>query len=526
MQSSASNIENPAVALAPSDQLKGEVVNGDLAGILDTLDLPIIIVGLDCKVVRFNEAARDALGFRPSDIGRLPFSVGLLSELKDLQQLSQEVIAHGTPCQREVRSGDRWFQLRIAPYGRNGRQVEGAVLTFTNVTAFRASVAQAIYEREYTKTILNTVAQPLVVVDRALRVQTGNRAFYAMFGVSREATQGRPLSNLGNHNWNVLSLWESLKVSLLENREFKTVEVEGEFPVIGRRTVLLDAHPLVRGGDSLILIGLRDITERKRQEERLENIVAERTTALRETVGELEAFSYSIAHDMRAPLRSMQSYADILTEDHAAQLDAEGLDFLRRITAAARRLDRLIQDVLNYSKVIKEQMVIDPVDLDRLTREIIETYPGWQAPQAQVEIKGTLPRVMGNEAFVTQCISNLVSNAIKFVARGTIPRVRIWAEELVAAPTKNMQDGGELAAPLVRLYVEDNGIGIRPEQGARIFRMFERIYPLKEYEGTGIGLTIARRAAERMGGGIGFDSEFGKGSRFWIQLKKADVCQK
>src|SRR3954469_6961207 len=209
MQSSASNIENPAVALAPSDQLKGEVVNGDLAGILDTLDLPIIIVGLDCKVVRFNEAARDAVAFRPSDIGRLPFSVGLLSELKDLQQLSQEVIAHGTPCQREGRSGDRWFQLRIAPYGRNGRQVEGAVLTFTNVTAFRASVAQAIYEREYTKTILNTVAPPLVVVDRALGVQTGNRAFYAMFGIPREATQGRPLCNLGNHNWNVLSLWAS-----------------------------------------------------------------------------------------------------------------------------------------------------------------------------------------------------------------------------------------------------------------------------------------------------------------------------
>jgi len=218
----------------------------------------------------------------------------------------------------------------------------------------------------------------------------------------------------------------------------------------------------------------------------------------------------------------MQGFANILAEDYASKLDAEALDYLSRIVSSARRLDRLIQDVLNYSKIINEQMVIEPVDLDRLTREIIETYPGWQPPKAEIEIQSALPKVLGNEAFLTQCISNLVSNAIKFVSPGRVPRVRIRAEELMAPATRceRLNDGG-VPVPQVRLCFEDNGIGISAEQGTRIFRMFERIHPSSEYEGTGIGLTIARRAVERMGGGIGFESELGKGSKFWIQLKKA-----
>jgi signal transduction histidine kinase len=274
-----------------------------------------------------------------------------------------------------------------------------------------------------------------------------------------------------------------------------------------------------------------DITDRKRQEEKLEKMVAERTAALRETVGELEAFSYSIAHDMRAPLRGMRSFADLLTAEHASQLDPKALDYLRRIGTSAHRMDALIQDVLNYSKIIKAEVIIEPQDLDRLTREIVESYPQWQSSKAEIKIRGILPRVLGNQAFLTQCISNLLSNAVKFVAPGVVPRVCIWVEEV---PTPSISHAGRndgaisLEHPtrrppvsLVRLFFEDNGIGIAPDKHARIFRMFERIHPAAEYEGTGIGLTIACRAAERMGGSIGFESKLGHGSRFWIQLKKS-----
>jgi signal transduction histidine kinase len=224
---------------------------------------------------------------------------------------------------------------------------------------------------------------------------------------------------------------------------------------------------------------------------------------------------------MRAPLRGMQGFAQILSQEHAGKLDAEAVDYLRRITNSAQRLDRLIQDVLNYSKIAKEQIVNEPLDLDRLMRDMVDTYPTWQFPKAEIKIEGILPKILGNVAFTTQCFSNIVNNATKFVAPGTVPRVRIWAEEARAPAESTLVVGTPLPASQVRLYFEDNGIGISPKHGARVFRMFERIHPSSKYEGTGIGLTIARRAVERMGGSIGFESQLGKGSKFWLQLKKA-----
>jgi PAS domain S-box-containing protein len=765
---------------APLCESNSDSTNVELICVLNTLDLPVIIVDYGGKIVRFNQAATETLELTSADVGQPLSSVRLLGDLQDIEKLMAQVISDGTPSQREIQAGDRWFILRIAPCPSADHNVAGAVLTFTNVTAFRASIAQAIYDREYTKTILNTVAQPLVVLDADLRVQTGNRAFYTMFGVSRDKTKDMPLRHLGNHEWNAHSLWDSVKATLLGKKEFKTLEVEGEFPVIGPRTFLFDACRLGGERAALILVCLTDITERKlseqkllrsqgdlqdfvenasvgmhwvgpdgiivwanrteldmlgysaeeyvghhimefhadrsviddilrrlanretlheyeakllckdgsirevvtnsnvlwegdkfihtrcftrdvterkrteaalfeseqryrtlfnsmdegfciiemlfdesqkpidyrfleinpsfenqsglkdakgkrvrelapnleqhwfdvygkialtgeparfenpagelnrwyevyafrieppeahrvgvvfnnitdrkRQEEELEKIVAERTAALRETVGELEAFSYSIAHDMRAPLRGMKGFAEILEEEHSSQLDAQAREYLRRISTSARRMDGLIQDVLNYSKIVKAQIVIEPQDLDRLTRDILETYPQWQPPKAEIRIEGVLPEVLANQAFLTQCISNLLSNAVKFVAPGVVPRVRIWAEEVTPTPTNsqtsldsesNSSTSLHPSGPLVRLYFEDNGIGIAPDKHARIFRMFERIHPLAEYEGTGIGLTIACRAAERMGGSIGFESELGRGSRFWIQLRKS-----
>ncbi len=243
------------------------------------------------------------------------------------------------------------------------------------------------------------------------------------------------------------------------------------------------------------------------QARHLERLVEERTASLTETVGELESFSYSIAHDLRAPLRAMNNFSELLQESHSAQLDETGRDYLRRISTAAARLDLLIEEVLNYTQILRAEVPLQRVDLQRLVEEIIEGYPDWQPPAADIQIEGALPPVSGHEGFLTQCISNLLSNAVKFVASGTQPRVRIRAESV---------DGH------VRLCFQDNGIGIAPQNHGRIFRMFERINSESEYRGTGIGLTIVRKAAERMGGKAGFESEPGKGSKFWIELKKEE----
>lgn len=265
------------------------------------------------------------------------------------------------------------------------------------------------------------------------------------------------------------------------------------------------------------------------QSDELERLVAERTAKLRETVGELEGFSYSVAHDLRTPLRGMQGFAQILLEEHAGKLDAEARSYLERIAGSAVRMDSLIQDVLNYTRILRDEALLATVDLDRLVRDILSTYPGWQEPKVKIEIKGTLPSLVGHEGFLTQCVSNLLSNAVKFVAPGTVPHVRIWSEDRAPSgsqaswPSDNgtPPPGWAKEGPVVRVWFEDNGIGIAPKDSNRIFRMFERIHPAEQFEGTGIGLTIARKALERMGGRIGYESNAGNGTRFWFELKKA-----
>lgn len=237
----------------------------------------------------------------------------------------------------------------------------------------------------------------------------------------------------------------------------------------------------------------------------LERTVADRTARLRETVGELEAFSYSISHDLRAPLRAMQNYAAILQSDEAPRLSGEGKSYLDRIITAANRLDRLIQDVLKYSRVGRLDTPLAVVDLEKLLREIIEQYHGFREPRAEIEVRPPLLAVVANEAALTQCISNILGNAVKFVVPGVAPRIRIWSE------AENSH---------IRLNIADNGIGIAPNHLEKIFRIFERVHSDQTYEGTGIGLAIAKKAIERMGGEIGVTSELGRGSTFWIQLPK------
>ena len=242
------------------------------------------------------------------------------------------------------------------------------------------------------------------------------------------------------------------------------------------------------------------------QNEDLEKRVAERTQRLRETIGELEAFSYSISHDMRAPLRAMHSYAQLLQTEHATGLDPEARRYLERINVNAARLELLVRDVLAYSRVAKEHIDTKPVDLDRFVRDLVSHASGIEVGQGSVEVRGTLPSVLAHEAYLSQILTNLVGNAFKFTAPGVTPRVEISGEEL---------DG------LVKISVRDNGIGIDPSDFERIFQIFGRVHHADSYDGTGIGLAIVKKAVQRMGGELGVHSTVGGGSTFWFTLPRA-----
>lgn len=238
----------------------------------------------------------------------------------------------------------------------------------------------------------------------------------------------------------------------------------------------------------------------------LESLVRERTRRLEETIAELEAFSYTVSHDLRAPLRAMQGYSHYLVEEYSNKLDEQGVDFLERIKSNSHRLDRLVQDILTFSRFAKETVDTRPLDPESLIRQTLHCYSDLQPPQAQITLRPPFASVLGHEAYLTQCISNLLTNAVKFVEPGKTPSITIWAE---STPEK------------VRLHFQDNGVGIDETHQKRIFRMFERGPNSQRVDGTGIGLAIVQRAVERMGGTVGVESSPGKGSTFWIELKKA-----
>ncbi len=240
--------------------------------------------------------------------------------------------------------------------------------------------------------------------------------------------------------------------------------------------------------------------------ENLEKRVVERTAKLGETISELEAFSYSVSHDLRGPLRAMQGYSHFLMEDFGEHLDDTGKDYLQRIITSGNRLDRLVQDILTYSRFTRNEIEIHPIDLEKLVQEIVQEYPTFQPPKAEIEIETPLTDVLGHDGSLTQCVSNLLSNAIKFMPPDRVPRLKIWTDEVGAD---------------ARFCIQDNGIGIEPVHQNRIFKMFERAPHQTNYEGTGIGLAIVHKAVERMGGKVGVESVVGKGSKFWIQLPKA-----
>jgi PAS domain S-box-containing protein len=262
----------------------------------------------------------------------------------------------------------------------------------------------------------------------------------------------------------------------------------------------------------------RDITERIRAEidlrkasaeldrlnAELERRVLERTASLNEALAQMQEFSYTVSHDLRSPARAIQGYAKAILEDFGKDMDDRCLKYLWRIIRGSAWMDTLIQDVLTYSRLASANLDLHPISPDTLIREIIQHYPEMQSPHAHIRIDDMLLPVLANETTFLQAVTNILDNAVKFVAPQTTPEIHISSE----------RRGGQ-----VRLWFSDNGIGIEPAYQSRLFGMFERATQDKRYEGTGIGLAITRKAVEKMGGKVGVVSNGRQGSSFWIELQ-------
>jgi PAS domain S-box-containing protein len=238
----------------------------------------------------------------------------------------------------------------------------------------------------------------------------------------------------------------------------------------------------------------------------LERRVEERTQQLVEVNQELEAFAYSVSHDLRAPLRAIEGLARIFQEDYRDHLDDAGREYTQMLIDSAGQMDGLIRDLLSYSRLGRRDVQLSTVDVGAVVKQVWrELFPTFAEPYPKIIIDEPLPAVLAQRTILRQVLANLFNNAVKFVEPDTVSTIHVWAV---------VQDDW------VQVWIADNGVGIAPRHQERIFRPFERLFGIEQYPGTGIGLAIVQRGIIRMGGEVGVESTLGEGSRFWFRLRR------
>jgi PAS domain S-box-containing protein len=265
----------------------------------------------------------------------------------------------------------------------------------------------------------------------------------------------------------------------------------------------------------------RDVTERKRADEalraaqeklsrhaeELERKVEQRTAHLNESIQSLEGVCYTIAHDLRAPLRAVQGFTKILLEDYAPHFDFSGRQLAQRIVTSAVRMDTLIQDLLDYARLSHLELPCANIELESALENCLQNLAQEiEAKQARLSVQ-PLPPVWANQLLLDQILTNLLSNALKFVHPGIAPHIQVWSEP---------------NPPFVRLFIQDNGLGISPEHHEQVFGIFHRLHSdEKQFPGTGVGLAVVRKGMERMGGQVGIKPEVTSGTCFYLDFHPA-----
>ena len=355
--------------------------------------------------------------------------------------------------------------------------------------------------REYTESIVATVREPLVVLDAELRVVSANRSFYQNFQVTPEETEGQLIYDLGNRQWNISRLRQLLEEILPQNISFDNFEMEYDFEIIGRRTMVLNARRIYREANKtqMILLAIEDITERKRAEEEL----LKSNTELAAVNDELETFSYSVSHDLRAPLRSIDGFSQALLEDYPDKLDEQGKNYLNRVRAASQKMGQLIDDLLNLSRLTRKDMNYEAVNLTMLAQTIAEELKETQ-PERQVEFvihEGLV--VNGDARLLAVLLENLLGNAWKFTSKHPSARIEFAITQHGDKPV---------------YFVRDDGIGFDMTYVDKLFSAFQRLHAPSEFPGTGIGLATARRIVNRHGGSIWAEGAVEQGATFYFSL--------
>lgn len=393
----------------------------------------------------------------------------------------------------------------------------------------------------YSQTIIATIHEPMIVLDRNLHVKSANKSFYKKFHVNSRDTEGTLLFELGNNQWDIPKLRELLQDILSRNVDFHDFEVVHTFPGIGEKVMLLNAHRIVQKAhrEQLILLAIEDITERahhylkekeylkmdiqSHQQEKLEleKAVRRRTRQLEQKNVELESankdlttFTYVSSHDLQEPLRKIQNFVAYILKKEEQNLSSNGKVYFQRMQETAKRMQALIEDLLTYSRTKTTERNFEKIDLQVILDETRTDFEEIIAKKKAV-IKGVDLCAVNVIPFqFRQLMHNLVGNSLKFSKPGKAPRITIKCR-VEKGSKLNIE---KLSAKLKYFHIiyTDNGIGFDPQYQTRIFEVFQRLHSYEEYKGTGIGLAICKRIVENHKGAITATGKLGKGARFDI----------
>lgn len=484
-------------------------LNSDLVNLLASIQVAIVMLGPDLRVRRFTPMAENLLNLVSTDIGRPVGAIKLKFDLPDLEALLRQVLNTVSIHEREVQdTHGHWYSLRLRPYKSLENKIDGVVMIMVDIDLQKRA-------QEYIENIVKAVSEPLIVLDANLRVRTANDSFRKTFQVTPEELKGRPLYELGNGQWNIPDLHRLLLEVLKLNEEVKNLEVEHEFPHIGKKALLLNARqvPQVNGLEASILLAIEDVTERKLTE-------AERKETLRhEQVARKEAdsanrvkenFIATLSHELRTPLNAVLGWIQLLIR--GAVKPEEVQEAYKVIERSAKHQAQLVSDLLDVSRIASGKLKLDmqPVNLYEIINDTIEGKRK-KAALRKVEVRKELDTEIGpfwgDPTRLQQVIWNLLSNAIKFTPEGGTVTVLL-----------------ERTPQRVEITVMDTGIGI---EAAMIPHLFERFWQAdsssaRNAGGMGLGLSIVREIVELHGGNIWAKSPGrGQGATFIVSLPLA-----
>ncbi len=489
--------------------------------IVETVREPLVVLNSELQILTANHSFYDTFKVTSGEtIGKFIYDLGNRQwDIPKLRVLVEEILPHDTVINGyEVEHdfpgiGRKTILLNARQIFREKIGSHVILLAMEDITERKQLEAEIQDALKYAENIVETVRKPLVVLNSDLKILTANHSFYDTFKGTPEDTIGKFIYDLGNRQWDIPKLRVLVEEILPHDTVINGYEVEHDFLDIGRKIILLNARQIFREniGSHIILLAMEDITDRKRAEEEIQNLnreleqrVIERTAQLQGANQELEAFAYSVSHDLRAPLRAMGGFSEALVEDYGDKLETAAREYLDEIIIGSRHMGQLIDGLLTLSRSTRGELRHDRVDLSlmaaRLRRELEKAEP----PGRRVEWQIAPGLSTGGDGRMIEVIMrNLLGNAWKYTAGTVEPLIRVYAE---------------VAGSEHFFCVADNGAGFNMAHAGKLFQPFQRLHRQDEFPGIGIGLATAQRIVHRHGGTIQATGAPHEGATFRFSL--------